>query len=404
MLVDPSNPTAGVAVTGAIRQAAQATGTSFHYLLATAQVESGLDPQAGAATSSARGLFQFVEQTWLGTMKQSGAALGYGRYADAISKTPSGRYDVADPALRREILKLRTDPAVNAVMAGAVTQANAALLSRKLGRSPSEGELYLAHFLGAGGAARLISLAADNPRASAASYFPIAAQANGPIFYDRATGVPRSLAQVRDILTARYDVAARRPSIPAATAQAAPAQVSPEPRLAANFPLSHPVRTIPIVAAQTANAASNNAAPDTAGMTSAFAAAAPQRHSNDVDVFHGLAGGKLAAGAEMVNERAQFGAEACLLLLENRDADRDSSARRIKRSWPATTRAGGDAAEPRHESLGDARRLRDAARLARSRSCAAVRRRRSDHHRRLLAGVARNAPAISRCSNRRWPS
>ncbi|MGA9947681.1 MAG: transglycosylase SLT domain-containing protein, partial [Xanthobacteraceae bacterium] len=69
MLVDPSNQTAGATVTGAIRQAAQATGTSFQYLLATAQVESGLNPQAGAATSSARGLFQFIDQTWLATMK-----------------------------------------------------------------------------------------------------------------------------------------------------------------------------------------------------------------------------------------------------------------------------------------------------------------------------------------------
>ncbi len=81
MLVDPSSPAAGAKVTGAIRQASQATGASFDYLLATAQVESGFDPQAGAATSSARGLFQFIEQTWLATMKQSGAALGYGRYA-----------------------------------------------------------------------------------------------------------------------------------------------------------------------------------------------------------------------------------------------------------------------------------------------------------------------------------
>src|SRR5208283_6059942 len=90
MLVDPGNSTAGSAVIGAIRQAAQATGTSFQYLLATAQVESGLNPQAGASTSSARGLFQFIEQTWLATMKQSGPALGYGRYAAAITKTASG--------------------------------------------------------------------------------------------------------------------------------------------------------------------------------------------------------------------------------------------------------------------------------------------------------------------------
>ena len=61
--------------------------------------------------------------------------------------------------MRSEILKLRNDPTANAVMAGAFTQANAALLSEQLGRAPSEGELYIAHFLGAGGAAHLISAA-----------------------------------------------------------------------------------------------------------------------------------------------------------------------------------------------------------------------------------------------------
>src|SRR5271163_3926766 len=105
MLVDPSNLTTVSTVTGAIRQAAQATGTSFQYLLATAKVESGLDPQAGASTSSARGLFQFVEQTWLGTIKQSGTALGYDRYAAAITRSASGHYVVSDPSMRNEILK-----------------------------------------------------------------------------------------------------------------------------------------------------------------------------------------------------------------------------------------------------------------------------------------------------------
>ena len=156
MLVDSSNPTAGSAVIGAIRQAAQATGTSFQYLLATAQVESGLNPQAGASTSSARGLFQFIEQTWLATMKQSGTSLGYGQYADAITKTASGKYEVQDPTMRSAILKLRNDPAANAAMAGAFTKENTTLLSQKLGRTPSEGELYIAHFLGVGGAAKLI--------------------------------------------------------------------------------------------------------------------------------------------------------------------------------------------------------------------------------------------------------
>ena len=171
MLVDPSNSSAGSMVAGAIRQAAQATGTSFNYLLATAQVESGLNPQAGASTSSARGLFQFIEQTWLATMKQAGPALGYGRYADAITKTASGRYEVQDPAIRSDILKLRNDPAVNAVMAGAFTKANAALLSDQLGRAPSEGELYIAHFLGAGGAARLITAGREQSECQSGELF-----------------------------------------------------------------------------------------------------------------------------------------------------------------------------------------------------------------------------------------
>jgi hypothetical protein len=296
MLVDSSNSNAGSAVTGAIRQAAQATGTSFQYLLATAQVESGLNPQAGASTSSARGLFQFVEQTWLGTMKQSGATLGYGKYADAITRTGSGHYEVRDPTMRSEILKLRNDPTANAVMAGVFTRANAAQLSERLGRSPSEGELYIAHFLGAGGAGRLISLAAGNPNASAAASFPNAAHANPSIFYDRTTGAARSLAQVRDILTARYDVAARiNPGEPVT------AQATIKPRSAAaaaqvsGVSFSHPIRTISIsrtaASAPAAAVAADSVAagvPDTAGLTSAFADAAPKHSAPDTEVFHGL--------------------------------------------------------------------------------------------------------------------
>jgi len=273
MLVDSSGYAAGSTVTGAIREASAATGTSFNYLLATARVESGLNPQAGASTSSARGLFQFIDQTWLGTMKQSGAELGYGRYAAAITQTASGHYQVADPEMRKEILALRNDPTANATMAGAFTRANADILSKKLGRAPSEGELYIAHFLGTGGAARLISLASSDPNAKATQYFANAATANSSIFFDRSTGAARTMAQVRNVLTARYDVAARGSA-------------------------ADPVQTAQL----TASAASAKA-PDTAGITSAFAAATPvqmpessspatvpaaARAQNQNQMFHGL--------------------------------------------------------------------------------------------------------------------
>ena len=73
--VDPSR----ARIAGAIKQAATTTGTSFQYLLATAKMESNFNPSAKAPTSSARGLFQFIDQTWLGTVKEAGAQLEIGR-------------------------------------------------------------------------------------------------------------------------------------------------------------------------------------------------------------------------------------------------------------------------------------------------------------------------------------
>lgn len=219
MFVD-STGTQGAAVIGAIRNAARATGTDFQYLLATAQVESGLNPTASVSSSSARGLFQFIDQTWLSTLKQAGPALGYGGYADAIAQTSSGSYTVSDPALHQRILALRDDPAANAAMAGAFTQQNAAVLRDRIGHSPSEGDLYVAHFFGAGGAAQLINLASQNPGTSAASVFPNAAKANPSIFYDRQ-GHARSVSDVYHVLTARYDVARARPAISAGAVAAA---------------------------------------------------------------------------------------------------------------------------------------------------------------------------------------
>jgi hypothetical protein len=191
-------------VAGAIRKAARATGASFDYLLATAKAESNLNPNIKAATSSATGLFQFIEQTWLATLKRAGPALGYGRYADAIARTPEGSYTVTDPAMRATVLNLRRDPATNAAMAGAFTQHNSAELRERLGRPASAGELYIAHFLGSTGAAKLITQAANAPSAKAADLFPAAASANRSIFYDRQ-GAARGVADVYSILAGRFE-------------------------------------------------------------------------------------------------------------------------------------------------------------------------------------------------------
>jgi hypothetical protein len=201
-------------VTNAIREAARLTGAGFDYLLKTAMRESNLNPEIKAPTSSATGLFQFIDQTWLETLKTEGPALGYGKYADAIVQTSSGRYIVPDAAMNAEIMALRKDPTANAVMAGAFTNRNADILTTRLNRNPTEGELYMAHFLGPAGAARFISAAETTPGAKAAELFPKAAAANRPIFYDRA-GQARSVSEVYASLVARHGsnqtVAARTP-------------------------------------------------------------------------------------------------------------------------------------------------------------------------------------------------
>ena len=221
-MIIESTRAAASSVTGAIRDAAAATGASFDYLLKTAARESNLDPAAKAANSSATGLFQFIDQTWLETVKWAGPQLGYSAYANDIAQTPSGQLAVADPARRREIMGLRNDPAAAAAMAGAFTQRNAALLGDKLGRPASEGDLYIAHFMGGAGAVGLISAAANTPTAKAAELFPEAAGSNRSIFFDRS-GSARTVAQVYDVLVARHDrTPAAAPVQPAAVAALSP--------------------------------------------------------------------------------------------------------------------------------------------------------------------------------------
>ncbi len=181
-------------VEAAIRRAAQATGVDFDFLMKTARRESAFNPNARARTSSAAGLFQFIEQTWLATVKQAGARHGYGQYADLIHRGADGRYRVAGSS-RNMVLDLRFDPQAASAMAAELTASNAAYLRGRTGQEPTAGDLYAAHFLGPAGAATLMEAAAARPGISAAALFPEAASANRSIFYKE--GRPATVAEVR---------------------------------------------------------------------------------------------------------------------------------------------------------------------------------------------------------------
>ena len=204
-------------VASAIQLAAARTGVDFSYLFSQARIESGLNPNARARTSSATGLFQFIDQTWLGTVKRHGAAHGLGWAADAIQRTPSGRYHVADPAARRAILDLRRQPEAASAMAAEFASDNQQYLEGRLGRPVESVDLYLAHFLGPAGAARFLRAHDSNPNASAAGILPSAARANRWVFFNR-DGTPRSFAQIRERFADRIGggsgpLPSRQPSI-----------------------------------------------------------------------------------------------------------------------------------------------------------------------------------------------
>ena len=172
------------AINAFINEASQLTDIPDHYLAHLAERESAFDPVAAAGTSSAKGLYQFTESTWLDLFARHGADHGQGDLAQYIEVAANGRPTVVNRRIKRRILNLRYDPKLSTFMAAHYAREQRAFLTRRLGRKPNYAELYIAHFLGAGGAAKLFIANEETPRASAVALFPAAARANRRFFYD----------------------------------------------------------------------------------------------------------------------------------------------------------------------------------------------------------------------------
>ncbi len=176
------------AVQSAIRAAGSRSSADFAYLVRTASVESNFNPAAKATTSSASGMYQFVEATWMEMVEGHGNKIGLGAEATAI------RNGTADAKLRQDILDLRHDPKTAAFMAQAYADQNRDHLEAELGRNTDMVDQYLAHFLGPTGATTFLKSLNERPGVPAAELLPAAAAANGSVFYD--AGRPRSVAEV----------------------------------------------------------------------------------------------------------------------------------------------------------------------------------------------------------------
>jgi hypothetical protein len=200
-MTGPNNPMSPLppgipsTVVSSIRQAARATNMDFGLLMAQAQQESGFNPDAKARDSSATGLYQFIDSTWLGMVQRFGGKYGVAGLAQQITTTASGRPSIADPAARQQILNLRTDPQLSAALGAEYAKLNKSELEQALGRKAGNADLYMAHFLGSGGAANFLKALQNNGNTVAADLLPEAAAANRAVFYD-AGGQPRTLSQI----------------------------------------------------------------------------------------------------------------------------------------------------------------------------------------------------------------
>jgi len=192
----PSGTAIDPAVTRSLKQASAATSVDFGFLVSTATQESGLHADAKAGKGTATGLFQFIESTWLQMVQRFGAKYGIGGLAQQVSLDSVGHAHVADPATRQQILGLRTDPRLSAAFAAEYTKENKTEVERALGRPAGTTDLYMAHFLGAGGATEFLKAMQSNGGAIGADLLPEAAAANHAVFYDNRTGAPRTVAEI----------------------------------------------------------------------------------------------------------------------------------------------------------------------------------------------------------------
>jgi len=220
-------------------QAAKTTETDPVLLMAIADKESSFSPRAKASTSSASGMFQFIDSTWLKAVRLFGWRHGHEEAAKAIDGN-DGQPRVAAEK-RARVLGLRNDPYLSAVLAAEMLKKDGAKIAEKLGRALTIGETYLIHFLGPNDAERFMTKMMEQPEASAADLLPRPARANRPIFYARDGGrmKERSVSEVHEAFetmmgarASRYqDVEAKLPGEVLAYADgAANAAATPAPQ------------------------------------------------------------------------------------------------------------------------------------------------------------------------------
>ncbi len=232
-----------------ITRVAKIVGVDPALLLTIGMVESSLKPEAGAGSSSAKGLFQFIDGTWSLMLKKY--ANKYGIPSNASPYDP-----VANALLGAEYIREGVDTVSKVVK----------------GRQVNAADIYMSHFMGPQGATDFIKGLQSNPNAIAANTFPGPAKANRSIFAeDKGTGPWRTYAGVYNEIQRRVRAQASNVSnIAGIDLNASNATTPPAGKVDAPTESSSSVGVNSVLAQQ--NASTAKAATDAKGAVHASAA------------------------------------------------------------------------------------------------------------------------------------
>ena len=202
-IMDKYQSVAPQSVIQAIEKASARTGADFSFMMDKASAESSFNPSATSKSSTATGLFQFIESTWLDMVKQYGAKHGMDAFASHI-RIQNGKPCVDNCNVKNAILNLRKNPEIAALMAGEFSAQNKQYLKEHTNTDVGATELYLAHFMGASGATRFLNARDSSGDTIAANLFPKEALANKNVFFDPANGHARTLDGIYDFFAQKF--------------------------------------------------------------------------------------------------------------------------------------------------------------------------------------------------------
>lgn len=151
-------------------------------LLAIAYKESSFNPTARNRLSSAYGLLQFTEATWLEMIRDFGARYNLSAYATALYTDRDGNISARNRRMRAAILRLRGDPRLSAIMAAERLRSKAKTLSAQLGRDLLPADLYVLYLLGPDGAHHFLIQLAEHPDLSSVAVIGGSARPNAGLF------------------------------------------------------------------------------------------------------------------------------------------------------------------------------------------------------------------------------